>query len=172
MGNNGQNTTYTGVLSGAGGLTKIGSGILSMGGLSTYSGPTVIADGTLQLSPLATLAHRWSFGNGLNDSVGGVTAIISGSCTQSSSGVTVNGNGISHVSYVSLGNGSTNILPTTNAACTIELWATENQVQSWSRIFDFGSTPGAQRPSLVVDPGNEQSERDRTERGEFQRGDL
>ena len=25
---------------------------------------------------------------------------------------------------------------------TIELWATENQVEGWSRIFDFGSTGG------------------------------
>jgi autotransporter-associated beta strand protein len=43
---------------------------------------------------------------------------------------------------VSLGNGSTNLLPTTNAPYTIQVWATDNQYQSWSRIFDFGSTAG------------------------------
>ncbi len=49
VGNNGQNTTYSGLLSGGGGLTKQGSGTLTLTAPSTYNGPTVIAGGVLQL---------------------------------------------------------------------------------------------------------------------------
>ena len=86
------------------------------------------------------LAHRWSFDDDtLADSVGGSTATLYGDATVSSGGATITGDGTSHVNYISLG---TNILPTTNSPVTIELWVTENQIQSWSRIVDFGSTAG------------------------------
>ena len=52
-GGNGQNTVYSGALSGAGGLTKQGGGTLTLAGTSTYAGPTLIAGGILQLQPPA-----------------------------------------------------------------------------------------------------------------------
>ncbi|MGA2063424.1 MAG: autotransporter-associated beta strand repeat-containing protein [Thermoguttaceae bacterium] len=51
VGDNGQNATYSGNLSGAGGLTKQGSATLTLTAPSTYSGPTVIAGGVLKLQP-------------------------------------------------------------------------------------------------------------------------
>lgn len=47
VGNNSANTTYSGVLSAAGSLTKIGAGSLTLSGISTYAGATTVNAGTL-----------------------------------------------------------------------------------------------------------------------------
>ena len=49
MGNNNLNTTYSGVLSGSGGLAKIGSGMLTLTGSNSYTGGTSVKGGTLLL---------------------------------------------------------------------------------------------------------------------------
>src|SRR5216683_973206 len=46
-GNDNTSTTFSGVISGAGGLTKIGSGALMLSGISSYSGATAVNAGTL-----------------------------------------------------------------------------------------------------------------------------
>jgi T5SS/PEP-CTERM-associated repeat protein/autotransporter-associated beta strand protein len=48
-GNDNTSTTFSGAISGSGGLTKIGSGIFVLTGSNTYSGPTTISAGTLTL---------------------------------------------------------------------------------------------------------------------------
>ena len=54
VGGNGASTTYAGVLSGAGGLVKVGSGTLTLSGNSTFSGDVTIggnsAGGTLRIA--------------------------------------------------------------------------------------------------------------------------
>jgi autotransporter-associated beta strand protein len=47
VGGNGDSTTFGGILSGAGSLTKAGSGSLTLNGASTYAGDTAINAGTL-----------------------------------------------------------------------------------------------------------------------------
>ncbi|MGD0655129.1 MAG: autotransporter-associated beta strand repeat-containing protein [Thermoguttaceae bacterium] len=47
---NGYACTISGVLSGEGGLTKIGSGTLTLTATNTYAGDTIISEGTLKLS--------------------------------------------------------------------------------------------------------------------------
>lgn len=47
--NRSDNTTYTGVISGDGAITKLGSGTLTLTGSHTYTGTTTISAGTLQI---------------------------------------------------------------------------------------------------------------------------
>ena len=50
VGKNNQSTIYSGVLSGNGSLIKIGSGTLTLNGTNTYTGSTIISNGTLTVS--------------------------------------------------------------------------------------------------------------------------
>ncbi len=49
IGTNNASTTYSGVLSSGGSLTKIGTGMLMLNGSNTYTGGTTVSAGTLQL---------------------------------------------------------------------------------------------------------------------------
>ncbi|MFZ9773798.1 MAG: autotransporter-associated beta strand repeat-containing protein, partial [Ilumatobacteraceae bacterium] len=50
-------TTLSGILAGSQGFTKAGSGVLILGGANTYSGNTVISDGTLRVNASDTLPN-------------------------------------------------------------------------------------------------------------------
>jgi fibronectin-binding autotransporter adhesin len=50
VGNNNANTTYSGQLGGSGGITKVGSGTLTLTGANTNTGNTTLGGGTLVLS--------------------------------------------------------------------------------------------------------------------------
>lgn len=71
VGGNNQSTTYSGVLSGAGSLTKTGTGTLALTGANTYAGGTTVSAGTLQLGDNAATNY-------------GATARIRGTITVSS----------------------------------------------------------------------------------------
>jgi len=92
VGNNNSNTTYLGVLSGSGALTKLGSGTLTLSSNQTYLGGTTVSAGTLQLGGLAnTLSTNGAIivaGGALN--LGGVSQFTTNTVTLSS-GSLVNG---------------------------------------------------------------------------------
>ena len=48
-GGDNNSTTFAGTISGNGGLTKVGAGTFTLSGNNTYTGPTAVSGGTLQL---------------------------------------------------------------------------------------------------------------------------
>jgi autotransporter-associated beta strand protein len=86
VGNNDTNATYSGVMSGAGGLTKTGSGTFTLSGSNTYSGVTVIQGGTLLFpeppyAPVAPLAYTFNTGTATNSGSLSVTTTVGGTGT-------------------------------------------------------------------------------------------
>lgn len=133
--------------------------ILHFGGTAAKDG-TVDTDGDLftdleeytygsdpndsSFSPaFAKAAHRWSFTGNLEDSVGDSDATIQNGATSNTNPVTLNATSVTLAGgakadsqWVRLGS---NLLPEQNSPCTIELWATMDAIQNWSRVFDFHS---------------------------------
>ena len=90
-------TTFSGTISGSGGLTKIGSGALTLSGANTYSGGTTITAGSLQLgnggasgSIVGNVTNNGTFAVNRSDTFtfGGVTS-GSGAFQQNGAGTTI-----------------------------------------------------------------------------------
>ncbi|HSV99101.1 MAG TPA: LamG-like jellyroll fold domain-containing protein [Sedimentisphaerales bacterium] len=89
----------------------------------------------------AELAHRWSFNGDLKDSVGGRDAVIvdlgASNVTLSQTQATLAGGAKDTSDYIDLPD---RILSSLGDSATIEVWTTQNAIQNWSRIWDFGSS--------------------------------
>jgi autotransporter-associated beta strand protein len=72
-GNNNTSTIYSGTISGAGGLTKVGSGTFTLTGTSTFTGPTSLDAGSLLVN--GSLASAFA---ALADTTLGGTGVIGG----------------------------------------------------------------------------------------------
>ena len=84
VGANNANTSYTGVLTGGSGLTKVGGGTFTLAAPQNYSGPTVVAAGTLLLGtalPAGVAAHYTFEGNANDASGNGNNGTLVGSPT-------------------------------------------------------------------------------------------
>jgi fibronectin-binding autotransporter adhesin len=115
IGNNGATTTYSGVMSGPGSLTKAGSGTLYLSGANTFTGNTQVAGGVLQLANASALqnstldtsgAGQINFGSLTAATVGGL--INGGSLfLQNNAGspvtLSVGNNGVSNISSATIG---------------------------------------------------------------------
>src|SRR5262249_2974982 len=84
-------TTFSGVISGTGSVSKIGTGTWTLAGANTYSGPTQIFNGTLQLGindaipqksllNLNTGAAKFD-ANNFFDNIGGLSGVAGSSVT-------------------------------------------------------------------------------------------
>ena len=93
---------------------------------------------TSQLWNNAFLTHRWSFNGDWTDSVGGQEAKPEGTTkptfTADGTAAQLTG-GKNGTSWIALG---ADVLKC-GAPATLEIWAKQNQVKQWSRVFDFGT---------------------------------
>ena len=79
-GNDNTSTTFSGLISGTGGLVKIGAGTLTLTGANTYTGPTIVSGGMLQVGNGGTVGNivgNGSFGIDRSDTstFGGVISV-------------------------------------------------------------------------------------------------
>jgi filamentous hemagglutinin family protein len=81
--------TYSGEISGTGGVTKAGSGTLLLSGANTYSGGTTVSAGALQAG------HATAFGSGTIGVIGGAGLDLNGQAMTSTGALTLNGTGLS-----------------------------------------------------------------------------
>ena len=120
-------------------LVKEGLGILEVGSIASTCTMDVIG-GMANGIPAAAfdasmfLAHRWSFNGDLTDSVGGQTATTGGSISYDEGATVTLPGGKSGAGWVALGG---DVLPKDGSPVTIEIWARQNAVKNWGRIFDI-----------------------------------
>jgi autotransporter-associated beta strand protein len=81
VGANGASSTYSGSLSGAGGLTKTGSGAMILSGSSTYSGATTVNGGILEITGTLAGSSSVSVSAGAVLYLAGSSLSISGAIT-------------------------------------------------------------------------------------------
>ena len=136
-------TTYSGVLSGSGNITKSGTGRINLSGTNTYSGTTTISDGTLGITSAGkigngsysgTLSNSGTFLyassadqtlSGVISGTGGITASGSGTVTLSGSNtftgsVTLSGSGSVTASHANaLGSAPTIVANSTSSVLTV-----------------------------------------------------
>ncbi|NBW95719.1 MAG: PEP-CTERM sorting domain-containing protein [Planctomycetia bacterium] len=129
VGGNGQSTTYSGVLTGSGSLTKVGGGRLALAGANTFSGVTNVNAGELALNG--------SIAGGLN-----VASIASLSGTG-----TVGGNA-TIIGTHSPGNSPG--AQTFNANLTYQAGAVVN----WELIANNTGAPGTNYDQIIMPTGN------------------
>jgi filamentous hemagglutinin family protein len=106
-------TSYAGIISGSGGLTKEGNGIFTLSGSNTYTGVTAVNTGTLRLgaanlisdsSALTTAAGATFDLNGFSETL---TSIISSGTVTFGAGNTLTTSGVQTYNGTVTGNGNT-----------------------------------------------------------------
>jgi uncharacterized protein YjdB len=135
------------VSSNPGVLTVNSNGFISGVGLGTATVSATIngvtaTSGNITVTP-QILQHRYSFVSDATDSVGGANGTLvpptTGNPATISNGLVLPGNtngGSGFSGYVSLPNG----MVQGDSSVTVECWVTQNQLNTWSELWDFGSS--------------------------------
>lgn len=105
----------------------------------------------------ATLAHRWSFNDNTTDTIGGVSGILQGGASLSTSqlilpgsGTSRNANRMTFASPINIGGNFG------SAGVTIETWYTDTGTGTWGKLFQFGNNSAGQELAYTHTRGNGQ----------------
>lgn len=142
-GNNNGSTTYSGTMSGSGGLTTIGTGTLTLTGANTFTGTTNISAGTVLLSGAGKVGAGNVVVNGSLDITGISAGTYSLSTTQTLSGsgsILASGKTLSLAGTLAPGNSPGTL--TVTGGLTLESTAVSN--------FEINGTTAGQFDRLVV----------------------
>ena len=104
-GGNGAGTTYSGVLSGPGGLTKTGSGMLLLGGSNLFTGTTTVSGGTLAIGAGGSINASSSVAIGPAGTLQVITATTGGSQLPVTGNLTLDGGMLDYAANGSLSPG-------------------------------------------------------------------
>jgi autotransporter-associated beta strand protein len=100
VGSSNSTTTFSGILSGAGGLTKAGTGTMTLSGVNTYTGATTIGGGTLLVNGSLSTSSAVGFS--------GTGATLAGAGNGATTG-TVGGITLTTGNFIAPGDGTTAI---------------------------------------------------------------
>ncbi|MDD0843069.1 beta strand repeat-containing protein, partial [Pseudomonas sp. Gutcm_11s] len=148
LGGNNQNSSFGGVIGGAGGLDKVGSGALTLSGASTYGGGTSVSNGTLNVTGSLASAVDVANGGTLTGSgdIGGAVSIANGGALALASGQTLGMDSLAlnagSIVNASLGAPSTSALGRVDGALvldgTLNVSAQPGFGLGVYRLFDYG----------------------------------
>jgi alpha-L-fucosidase len=120
VGKNNGSTTYSGVLSGSGGLTKIGGGTFTLNGASIYSGLTSVSNGELVLATSFAGKGNFLVGDGATL---GVTNLFTSSASMSN--LTLGVSGPTTLEFLNVSNLAVALLAVSNLVlggiCTVKI---------------------------------------------------
>ena len=137
-GTDNNDTSYSGVMSGIGSLSKTGTGTLTLSGSNTYSGGTTISNGTIKLGSAAGLgASNATVSSGATLDLNGQTAVANN--------LSLDGTGVA--SLGALYNSSTN-LASTSGDITL---AGNTLITSLGNITLNGNVQSSNNGSLTID---------------------